>query len=220
MKEAGPASETSCALNKSHTKVQLNIIITNKIASKNKLKVDSTRMCGDSSQKIVFISSTRVLVVQFQKMVLFRNTSCQTTRHIQENCRFCQTTRHIASDVALQEGITAPQPTTNRELHVLQFSNAAFSKSDNLEPMWYEEKWRLFFKYSFCMCGRLKKTSFIIAYRQKGIRKRHHRSKGGGGGVNKATGRVSQLVDGGREEYNKESQCNELQVYTACYYGV
>jgi hypothetical protein len=28
-------------------------------------------------------------------------------------------------------------------LHVLQFSNVAFIKSDNLERMWYAGKWRL-----------------------------------------------------------------------------
>jgi hypothetical protein len=88
-----------------------------------------------------------------------------------------------------------------------------------LERMWYEEKWRLIFKYSSWIFGRLKKTSVMIAYRQKGIWKRHHRSKKGGGG-NNATGRVSQLLDWGTEEYNKESQCNELQAYTAYNYGV
>jgi hypothetical protein len=141
--------ETSYVLNKSHAKVQLNIIIKNKITSKNKLKVDSTKMCGDSSQKVVFISSTRVLDVQPQKMALFRNTPCHTTHNIQENCRFRQTTRNITSeDVALQKGLPACYPTTTLELHVLQFSNVAFIKSDNLERMWYEEKWRLIFKYS------------------------------------------------------------------------
>ena len=69
---------------------QLNIIITKNITSKNKLKVDSSGMCGDSSLKVVFISSTRILGVQSQKMVLFRNTSCQTARHIPENCSFAR----------------------------------------------------------------------------------------------------------------------------------
>ena len=226
MKEAEPASEASCVLNKSHTKFQLNTII-NKITYKNKLKVYSTRMCGDSSPKVVFISSTRVLGVQSQKMllcgdasleelfisstrvlgvqsqkmvlcgdsslealfisstrvlgvqsqkmvlcgdssleelfisstrvlgvqsqkmVLFRNTSCQTTCHIQENCRFRQTTRHnISEDVTFQEEIPARHPTTHREIHALQFSNIAFIKSDNSERMWYEENWRL-----ICKCA-------------------------------------------------------------------
>ena len=107
----------------------------------------STRMCGDSSLKVVFISRTRVLGIQSQKMVLFRNTSPQTTRHVQENCRFRQTARYNTSeDVALQEEIQARHLTTSRETHVLQFSNVAFIKSDNSERMWYEDKWRLIFK--------------------------------------------------------------------------
>jgi len=148
MKEAQPAYEASCVLNNSHTKFQRSTIITNKITYKNKLKVDSIRMCGDTSPKEVFISSTRVFGVQSQKMALFRNTSCQTTCHIQENCRFRQTTRRNTSeDVALQEEIPARHPTTNREIHVLQFSNFAFIKSDNSERMCYEEKWRPICKY-------------------------------------------------------------------------
>jgi len=172
-------------------------------------------MCGDSSLKIVFISSARVLGVQSQKIVLFRNRSCQATRHNPENARFFQTTRYITSeDVALQVGIPARHPTTNRELHVLQFSNVPFIRSDNLKRMWYEEKWSPIFKYSSWILWRLK---VMIAYRQKGIRKRHHRSKGG---VNNSTVSVSLLLDWGREEYNKEKQCNELPAYTAYFYDV